>query len=130
MILADTDVLIDFLSGVEPGASRVQLELEHGQLFTTSINRFELLSAAKSARQARLIRQLLEALPCIAIDSEIADKAAELHRAIAQGENPVSMNVCLIATVAVSQKALMLTRERTAFEQIPDVAFASIADSG
>ena len=128
MILADTDVLVDFLQGVDPGAARVQVELEHGQLFTTSINRFELLTGARSARQARLIRQLLDALPCTAIDQATADKAAELHRGFVQADTPVSMNVCMIASVALSQRALLLTRDRSGFDQIEDVAFASFAD--
>lgn len=127
MILADTDVLVDFLAGVEPGAARVRLELEHGQLFTTPINRFELLSGASSARQTRLIRQLLDAIPCPSIDQSIADQAAEMHRAFAQSERPLSMNVCLIATVATVNRAQLLTRERTAFEGIPNLAFASFA---
>lgn len=128
MILADTDVLIDFLGGAEPGAARVQVELEHDQLFTTAVNRFELLSAAKSARQARLIRQLLDALPCAPIDQATADRAAELYRNFLQSGRPPSMNACLVATVAVAQRALLLTRERDQYETIPDLAFASFAD--
>ncbi len=128
MILADTDILVGFLQGDDPAASRVQVELEHGNLITTSINRFELLSAAKSARQVRMIRQLLDALPCVDIDHETADGAAELHRSFAQSEHPLSMNVCMIATVAISEKALLMTGNRAAFEQIPDLAFASVAE--
>lgn len=127
MILADTDVLLDFLAGADPGASRVQIELEHGQLFTTAINRFELLSGSRSARQTRLIRQLLDALPCAAIDDATADQAADLHRILAQAGNPLSMNCCLIGTVALRNKAQILTRDAEAFAGIPDVAFAAFA---
>ena len=49
MTIADTDVLIDFLSGAEPGASRVSRAIESGALRTTAITRFELLSGARSA---------------------------------------------------------------------------------
>lgn len=127
MILADTDILVDFLAGVDPGAARVRLELEHGQLFTTPVNRFELLSGARSARQTRLIRQLLAALPCASIDQTVADQAAELHRTFAQSSRPLSMSVCLIATVALASKAQLLTRERSSFEGIPNLAFAAFA---
>jgi len=41
VIVADTDVLIDFLGGHEPAAARVALELEQGALHTTAITRFE-----------------------------------------------------------------------------------------
>ena len=43
MIVADSDVLIDFLEGRAPAASRVALELDRGHLRTTVITRFELL---------------------------------------------------------------------------------------
>jgi len=126
MILADTDVLVDFLEGLDPGASRVQVELEHGQLFTTAVNRFELLSAASSARQSRLIRQLLDAMPCLPIDQATADQAAEVYRGFVQRDLPVSMNSCLIATVAIAQKALLMTHQRDSFSHFADLALASL----
>ena len=51
MIVADTDVLIDFLAGSEPMASRIALELGHADLHTTAITRFELVAGARSPRQ-------------------------------------------------------------------------------
>lgn len=37
MIVADTDVLIDFLTGSNPGFARVRAMLERGPLRTTAI---------------------------------------------------------------------------------------------
>jgi len=51
MIVADTDVLIDFLGGHDPAAARIAVELERGDLRTTAITRFELLSGAKTSEQ-------------------------------------------------------------------------------
>jgi len=59
MIVADTDVLIDFLNGKNPAADRVALEPGAG-LKTTVITRFELLSAAQSRRQSRVVEELLK----------------------------------------------------------------------
>lgn len=42
MMVADSDVLIDFLEGRAPAANRIALELDRGQLRTTVITRFEL----------------------------------------------------------------------------------------
>jgi len=71
-IVADTDVLIDFLAGQEPGASRIALELEHGELKTTAVNRFELLAGARTARQQAAVRDLLEAVPALPLDAASA----------------------------------------------------------
>ena len=79
MIIADTDVLIDFLAAKEPGASRVLSELEDGTLHTTVISRFELLSGAKSAKRNEKIMQLLDALQVLNLDVPAADRAAEIE---------------------------------------------------
>jgi predicted nucleic acid-binding protein len=71
-IVADTDVLIDFLAAREPSASRVGLELEHGSLKTTAVTRFELLAGARTARQQALVRELLDAIPAVPLDAHAA----------------------------------------------------------
>ena len=47
MMVADTDVLIDFREGRSPAAERIALELDRGQLRTTVITRFELLAGQR-----------------------------------------------------------------------------------
>ena len=48
MIVADTDVLIDLLGGKKTApAQRAQSEMERGNLATTVVTRFELLSGAR-----------------------------------------------------------------------------------
>jgi predicted nucleic acid-binding protein len=47
MIVADSDVLIDFLEGRQPGAQAVAAALAAGQLQVTAISCFELLSGAR-----------------------------------------------------------------------------------
>jgi len=44
MIIADTDVLIDYLEGRLPGAEAVFQALHQDQLQTTTLNCFELLA--------------------------------------------------------------------------------------
>ena len=80
MIVVDTDLLIDFLAGRDPGAERVAAELERGGLATTAINRFELLAGAHGRRQERTVRELLEALLTLPLDEEAADQAADIRR--------------------------------------------------
>ena len=67
-IIADTDVLIDFLAGHEPSASRIALELERGSLRTTAVTRFELLAGSRGARQQAVVRKLLDAVPALPLD--------------------------------------------------------------
>jgi hypothetical protein len=53
MTVADTDVLIDFLSNRGAGAARIAEELEPGQLATTAINRFGLLAGVRTRKRGR-----------------------------------------------------------------------------
>ncbi len=47
MILADTDVLIDYVAGLQPAVERFEEYTAGDQLQTTAINCFELLSGAR-----------------------------------------------------------------------------------
>lgn len=42
MMVADTDVLIDYLRGLERSAQRIAFEIEQGHLATTAVTAFEL----------------------------------------------------------------------------------------
>ena len=49
MMVADIDVLIDYLQGKGRPAGRIALELEHAHLCTTAVTRFELRTGAVHA---------------------------------------------------------------------------------
>jgi predicted nucleic acid-binding protein len=107
MMVADTDVLIDFLEGRSPAAERIALELDRGQLRTTVITRFELLAGAKTPRQLKLVGELLPRLPMRGLAD--FESAAELYRACRRRGGTVRKLVdCLIAAVAVRENATVL----------------------
>jgi tRNA(fMet)-specific endonuclease VapC len=126
MMVADTDVLIDFLAGAEPAARRIALELEHQGLATTAVTRFELLTGARSERQQRLIADLLAALPCLPLDESAADRAAEVRRALVSGGVDIGMGDSLIAGIVLAHGGVLLTRNRRHFERVPELSLGSI----
>lgn len=122
MMVADTDVLIDFLDGRAPAAERIALELEHGQLGTTVITRFELLAGARTARQQELVGALLGALPCLLLDEPAADRAAEIRRALERDGAGIGMADSLIAGIVVTHRGVLLTRNRRHFARVPGLS--------
>src|SRR6202011_6158394 len=82
MTIADTDVLIDFLAGQGDTAALVAAELERGTLQTTVWTRFELLAGARTSGQQETLRQLLGAIPSLALDPAAADLAAQVRRSL------------------------------------------------
>jgi tRNA(fMet)-specific endonuclease VapC len=127
MIVADTDVLIDFLGGHSPAADRVALELDRGQLTTTAVSRFELLAGARSDRQDRLIRDLLAALFTLPLDEIAADEAARVRRALEAGGTPIGMGDSLIAGIVLANDGVLLTRNRRHFERVAGLTLSVLA---
>ena len=118
MIIADTDVLIDFLAGKDPGASRVQEELLDGALYTTVITRFELLSGSKNTKQNEKIQQLLDALKVLILDVSATDRAAEVRRHLDQKGHGIGMADSLIAGIVLEHRANLLTRNDKHFNRV------------
>lgn len=126
MIVADTDVLIDFLAGEGLAADRIYLELERGDLRTTVITRFELLCGARSNRQRKAVTELLDALPAIALDKAAADAAAELRRDLERRGEDIGMADSLIAGIVLHRNGILLTRNVRHFQRIKGLHIAKI----
>jgi predicted nucleic acid-binding protein len=101
MIIADTDVLIDYLAG-RGEAGAVEKYLARGGLQTTAITRFELLSGAKNKKQLARLRQLLTAIPSLPLDDAAADSASEIRRFLEQSGHSIGMADSLIAGIVTS----------------------------
>lgn len=127
MIVADTDVLIDYLAGRNPAAERVTLELGQGRLRTTAITRFELLCGVRDSREENIVRELLAALPTLPLDNEGADRAAEVRRALGRAGESIGMADSLIAGVVLVQGATLLTRNRRHFDRVKGLEVAALA---
>jgi tRNA(fMet)-specific endonuclease VapC len=126
MMIADTDVLIDFLQGAQPASERIALELDHGQLATTAITRFELLAGARTSRQQTIVGQLLAALPCLPLEAQSADRAAEVRRTLERQGLSIGMGDSLIAGIVLAHRGVLLTRNRRHFDRVPSLALGSI----
>lgn len=128
MIVADSDVLIDFLRGHEPVASRIASESRGGALRTTAITRFELLAGARGQRGERSVLELLEAVPPPLLSVPAADLAAASYRNLVATGSQVPMADCLIAGIVLEGGHTLLTRNRRHFERFPDLRLATMED--
>jgi tRNA(fMet)-specific endonuclease VapC len=118
MIVADTDVLIDYLGGHNPAADRIALELAHGRLATTAVNRFELLSGIRNPRQEKTVRELLAALQTLPLDHAAADEAANVRRTLESAGTSIGMGDSLIAGIVRRHGGVLLTRNRRHFDRV------------
>ena len=118
MIVADTDVLIDFLRGHGPAADRIALEIEHG-LVTTTVTAFELWAGSTgSQRREAAVNALLAALRVLPLDPTSARTAAQIKADLQSKGRTMGMADALIAGTCVEHGAILLTRNHRHFEGI------------
>jgi predicted nucleic acid-binding protein len=120
VIIADTDVLIDYISGIQPVTNRIAAYIQAQQLQTTIISCFELLSGAEGKKGDR-IRQFVAAMPILILDKEAAEQAAELCRELERKGEYIGMGDCLIAGIALTHNVPLITRNLKHFERVPNL---------
>lgn len=118
MIVADSDVLIDFLRGRGEGARRVAIELETRSFATTAVTAFEIRSGARTPRQKKSVDTLLDAMTVLPFGPEEARLAAEIRQQVEREGQPIGMADYMIAASCIAVGGTLLTRNRTHFERI------------
>ncbi|MGA2987875.1 MAG: type II toxin-antitoxin system VapC family toxin [Terriglobia bacterium] len=126
MIVADSDVLIDYLRRRQPGAAAVVEALRRGQLHTTILNCFELLAGAQSSQPEESVLALLESLSILPLDFEAARKAAEISRELDRLGVGIGLGDILIAGIVLAQGGTLLAGNRRHFERVPGLSLANL----
>jgi len=129
MIVADSDVLIDFLRGRGEGSRRVAIELETRSFGTTSITAFEIRSGARTARQKRAVDTLLQAMTILPFGPEEARIAAEIRQQVESQGQSLGMADYMIAAVCIATDGVLLTRNRKHFKRVKDLKLSGRAAS-
>jgi tRNA(fMet)-specific endonuclease VapC len=124
MIVADTDVLIDFLAGREPSAGAVGRALQRQELATTAISRYELMSGARNPEEGELVSGFLKNLRVYPLDTASADRAAEVFRSLEEAGQRIDTGDCLIAGIVLHQHGVLLTRNKKHFERVRGLRLA------
>jgi tRNA(fMet)-specific endonuclease VapC len=127
VILGDSDVLIDFLTGVQPVSKQIAEYMKAGQLQTTAVNSFELLSGAGDNKRGRAVRQLVDALTVLPLDRAAAARAADVRRELERTGQPIGMGDSLIAGIALAHSLPLFTRNRAHFERVANLELIEIS---
>jgi tRNA(fMet)-specific endonuclease VapC len=118
LIVADSDVLIDYLNDINPSADRVEAELRRMNLATTAVSRFEVVSGVRDEKQRRRVEALLESTMTLSLDGAGADRAAGVRRALEKAGRKIGMADSLIAGTVLRHGGTLLTRNRREFDRV------------
>lgn len=118
LVIADTDLIIDFLRGREPGASRVEHWLREGRLRLTAVTAFELRLGTDFISRRTRIETLLRrrTLPLDALGALEAGKVFVALRAKGRG---IDVKDSLQAGVCLRFDLPFATRNIRHFERVP-----------
>jgi tRNA(fMet)-specific endonuclease VapC len=126
MIVADSDVLIDFLRG-NGEAKRVALELTTSNFATTTVTAFELLAGARTDKHMEAVETLLQAMKMLPFGLEEARLAATIHRDLEDSGQGIGMADCMIAAACIKNRGVLLTRNLKHFCRIPELHVSGVS---
>ena len=87
MVIADTDVVIDFFSGEEPVASRMADLIQKDHLALTSITVFELYAGITGRKRLKQIDNMVSILPILPLEKRDAENASKIYNELKQAGN-------------------------------------------
>ena len=124
-ICVDTDVIVDYLRGREPGKSTLASWRKKAEVLMTSITAFELLLGANlsSKREERTIEveSLLNQHEILAFTRDSAKKAAEKGAELRLKGALVDIRDLLNASICLTKKIPILTKNKAHYERIPEL---------
>jgi tRNA(fMet)-specific endonuclease VapC len=126
MILADTDVLIDYLAGREPVTSQIASYIRADRLRTSAVTCFELLSGAAEDERGARVRELVAALDVLALERRGAERAAAVRRELARSGQSIGMGDSLIAGIALAHNVALFTRNRKHFDRVSGLKLIAV----
>lgn len=126
MVCLDTDFLVAYLRNDSAAKTKLEeLDLEEEPLYTTSINAFELYKGAYHAKNSSdefaRVDKLLDAFYILVMDRDAVKMAGVIHNK----SHYIGEADLLIACITISNKQILLTRNKKHFSQISGLKIES-----
>lgn len=118
IIIADTDVVIDFFSGIEPIASTIANLINNDSLALTSITVFELYAGITGKKRLKQIDDLVSITPVFPLEIKSAKMAAQVYSDLKKVGKLIGNQDILIAGTCINLDIPLLTRNTAHFSRI------------
>ena len=118
IIIADTDVVIDFFSGAEPFSTTISELIRGDNLALTSVTLFELYAGIVGKKRLKQIEDLISVIPVFPLNKKEAETAATIYNELKQTGNLIGNQDILIAGICITHDLPLITRNTTHFSRI------------
>lgn len=118
IVIADTDVVIDFFSGVEPVASTVIRLIDKDGLALTSVTVFELYAGITGKKRLKQIDDLVSIMPVFPLEKKDAETAARVYSDLRKAGKLIGNQDILIAGICITHDIPLFTRNTEHFSRI------------
>jgi tRNA(fMet)-specific endonuclease VapC len=130
LVIADTDVVLDFFADTPPYAQLLADLLGEGRLAVTAITVFELYAGVIGAKRLKQVEILCETVPVISLDLLASAYAGKIYTDMKSKGIAVGNQDILIAGICLANKLPLLTRNTKHFAPIKGLSIFEIPDPG
>lgn len=117
----DTNVLIDYLKGREPGASAVENAVKAYDCCVAATTVYELLFGVARAKKEIGEQALLGIMTILSFDGTTAKQAAELHAQLISQNKDIGVKDVFIASTCLTEGIPILTANERHFSRVPEL---------
>jgi len=121
LIVADTDVIIDFFTDVPPFAQFVSKIIQKGKLAITTVSVFELYAGISGGKRLKQIETFVKNVYVYPLNLIEAVIAAKIFTELKSKGNLIGNQDILIAGICIANSLPLLTRNTDHFSIIKDL---------
>lgn len=126
LIIADTDIIIDFFANVPPFASYVSELIQKNKLAITSVSVFELYAGVTGKKRLIQVETFVKSVLTFPLSLIEAAIAAKIFTELKGKGKLMGNQDILIAGICVANSLPLLTRNRTHFAAIKELKLVSV----
>lgn len=121
LIVLDTDIVIDFFTGISPGAEGVLNLISQEEAALTSISVFEIYAWIEGRRRLAQIEKFIRDLAILPLDVIEAALAGKIYTQLKSKGQLIGTHDILIAAICLANGLPLYTKNVTHFSKIEDI---------
>lgn len=122
LVIADTDVVVDFFTDTPPLSQALAELIKEGRLAVTPITVFELYAGVSGAKRLKQIETFCESVPIFTLDLLAAAYAGKIYTDLKSTGKTIGNQDILIAGICLANGLPLLTRNKAHFAPIKGLA--------